>query len=277
MYAVIDLFPCFLSNGFYGFNPSGFSMRLALKFAYDGKFFSGYARQPGQRTVEQTVLDVLLHHQVLTDVRSSCFRTASRTDKGVSALGNVCAFDTSYPAGELLHLLSNHVPEIFIYGACEVSSGFYPRHAKQRIYRYYLDCNNLDMDKVLSAAACFTGQHNFQNFARVEPLKNPVRTIDVIILIEQRDFFILDFYAQTFLWNQIRRIVSALQKVGSGSLSLQDVNDALEHPEKKIDFQLAASKPLMLKDVIYDFSFKYTKDYKKTLTVLENTIVSSLF
>ncbi len=34
-------------------------MRVAMKFAYDGKNFSGYARQPGQRTIEQMVVDVV--------------------------------------------------------------------------------------------------------------------------------------------------------------------------------------------------------------------------
>ena len=79
--------------------------------------------------------------------------------------------------------------------------------------------SNLDVDRVLSAAGLFTGEHNFQNFARVEPLKNPVRTIDNIVVGEKQDFLVLDFYAQTFLWNQIRRIVSAVEKIGDGTLS----------------------------------------------------------
>jgi len=273
---VIELFPLFHQNGFYGWNSSRFFMRVALKFAYNGKDFSGYARQPGLRTVEQTVLDMLMCYGVLSDARSSCFRTASRTDKGVSALGNVCAFDTTRPQDEIITLLSKDVSEIFIYGASEVPSGFYPRHAKGREYRYYLAKHDFDVDKMLSAAALFTGQHNFQNFARVEPLKNPVRALENIVLAEQKDYFVLDFYAQTFLWNQIRRIVSALKKVGEGSLSLEDVKGALEHPEKKVDFQVAASEPLLLKDVVYDFSFKYVKQYKKKLVRLEKTIVASL-
>lgn len=251
-------------------------MRVAVKFAYDGKNFSGYARQPGLRTVEQTLLDLLRKHEILSDAQSSCFRTASRTDKGVSALGNVCAFDTACPVDTLLRQLSKDTSEVFVYGACEVPPGFYPRHAKQRVYRYYLASHGLDVDKVLSAAMVFTGQHNFRNFARVEPLKNPVRTLENILLVEQKDFFVIDFYAQTFLWNQIRRIVSALQKVGEGSLSLKDVRCALEHPELKVDFQVARSEPLLLKDVIYDVPFTYVSKSKKTLTRLEKRIVSSL-
>jgi tRNA pseudouridine38-40 synthase len=251
-------------------------VRVAIKFAYDGKNFSGYARQPGQRTIEQALLDMLIEQRIFQDTKMSCFRTASRTDKGVSALGNVCAFDTIFSREEIFPILTKEVSDIFIYGIQSVTEDFYPRHAKRRQYRYYLRRENLDVDRVLSAAGLFTGEHNFQNFARVEPLKNPVRTIENIIVGENQDFFVLDFYAQTFLWNQIRRIVSVLKKVGTGSLSLESGRQALDYPEKKMDFQVAASEPLILKDVLYDFSFKYVTDHKKKLLRFENSIVSSL-
>jgi len=251
-------------------------MRVALKFAYDGTCFSGYARQPGQRTVEQTLLDVFIRQRVFDDARTSCFRTASRTDKGVSALGNVCAFDTTWSIDEVFSSFTTHVSEIFIYGICEVIPGFYPRHAKRREYRYYLRKNGLDVDRVLSAAGLFTGEHNFQNFARVESLKNPVRTIENIIVSEKNGFLVLDFYAQTFLWNQIRRIMSALKKAGEGTLPENAIRHALLHPEKKVDFQLAAPTPLILKDVVYDFSFEYVPGYRKKLYSLENRILASL-
>jgi tRNA pseudouridine38-40 synthase len=256
---------------------SGLGMRVAIKFAYGGAHFSGYARQPGQRTIEQALLDVLSSSKVLRDASSSCFRTASRTDRGVSALGNVCAFDTDSSKDRVFELLTNNLSsDIFLYGIRVVDPGFYPRYAKRREYRYYLKNEDLDFDKVLAAAALFTGEHNFQNFARIEPLKNPVRTIDNIAVVEQQGFLVLDFYAQTFLWNQIRRIVSALRKTGEGNLTPHAIKQALLHPEKRVDFQLAPPEPLILKDVVYDFSFEHVKDYKKTLNDLEERIVASL-
>ena len=251
-------------------------MRVVLKFAYDGKNFSGYARQPGQRTIEQALLDMLIERKIIGDAKTSCFRTASRTDRGVSALGNVCAFDTVCSKEKILSQLTEDRSDVFIYGSQSVEPGFYPRHAARREYRYYLKRNNLDVDALLSAAGLFTGEHNFRNFARVEPLKNPVRTVDNIVISEKQDFLILDFYAQTFLWNQIRRIVSALEKRGKGVLSNEQIQTALEHPEQKVDFQMAAPEPLILKNVVYDFSFEYVKDYKKYLQIFENRIVVSL-
>jgi tRNA pseudouridine38-40 synthase len=273
---VFKVLSSWLSELFYGRNNIGACMRVALKFAYDGKRFSGYARQPGQRTIEQALLDLLIERKILDDVRMSCFRTASRTDRGVSALGNVCAFDTTLSKDTIFTLLTKDAPDVFIYGVQPVEPGFYPRHAKRREYRYYLRTTGLDVERVLSAAGLFTGEHNFQNFARVEPLKNPVRTIDNIVLYEKQDFLILDFYAQTFLWNQIRRIVSALEKRGKGVLSNEQIRAALEYPERKVDFQMAAPEPLILKDVVYDFLFEYVKDYKKNLQSFENRIVALL-
>jgi tRNA pseudouridine38-40 synthase len=251
-------------------------MRVALKFAYDGTDFSGYARQPGQRTVEQALLDFLIKQRILDDVRTSCFRTASRTDRSVSALGNVCAFDTKCSKKKIFRQLNKDTSDVFIYGVQSVLPGFYPRHAQRRQYRYYLKRNDLDFNALLSAAALFTGEHNFQNFARVEPLKNPVRTIDTIVILEKHDFFVIDFYAQTFLWNQIRRIISALEKRGRGKLSDEQIRIALEHPEQKVDFQIASPTPLILKDIVYDFSFDYVEDYKKSLESFEKGIVASL-
>jgi len=251
-------------------------MRVAVKFAYDGKNFSGYARQPGQQTVEQVVLDTMIEKRLFQDVKQSCFRTASRTDRGVSALGNVCAFDTTVSKETILHSLNDDDSVVFFYGMHQVDPGFYPRHAIQREYRYYLRNQDLEVEKVLSATALFTGTHNYQNFARIEPLKNPVRTIDMIVITEKKDFLVLDFYAQTFLWNQIRRIISALKKVGEGSLSLDAVKQGVDHPEIPVDFQVAASEPLLLKDVRYEFIFDYVKDYKRKLQRFEQRIVSSL-
>jgi tRNA pseudouridine38-40 synthase len=248
-------------------------MRIALKFAYDGKRFSGYARQPAQRTVEHTILDLLSTSEILADPRSGCFRTASRTDRGVSALGNVCSFDSVLSKDEVFSRLPAIESEIFIYGIQKVPSDFYPRHAKSRWYRYYLRNVGLDVEKVQSAAKVFIGEHNFQNFARVEPLKNPIRTINTIVITEKNDFFLLDFSAQTFLWNQIRRMVSAIQKVGTGTLTIDEIRDALEHPMKRVDFQVVAPEPLILTDVVYDFLFEHVPQYKKQLQDFEKRII----
>lgn len=253
-------------------------MRIAIKFAYDGRNFHGFARQPNLETVEGELIKNLIKHGLIEDATNARFRPASRTDGGVSALGNVIAFNTNSSKEQVFQKLisgSNNT-DIPVYGMKVVESDFYPRYAKWRIYRYYLDKSNLNLDETLSVASVFIGEHNFSNFARVEANKNPVRIIDNIVLTEEDDFFIIDFYAQTFLWNQVRRIVSAIQRVGIGKLTKKQIMEALDNPNKKIDFGLAPPEPLILKDVIYDFEFEYSKNYLKKLGELEKRIILSL-
>ena len=251
-------------------------MRIAIKFAYDGRKFQGYARQPNMKTVEGELIKNLTQQGFIEDATKSCFRSASRTDKGVSALGNVVAFNTDSTKKHILQTLTNEATDIIVYGIKTVEPDFYPRYAKWRIYRYYLKNHNFALEKLLSVTALFTGEHNFHNFARVEADKNPIRIIDNILVTEQDDFFIIDFYAQTFLWHQIRRIVSALEKVIIGKLEKEQIIDALANPEKKVDFGLAPAEPLILRDIIYDFEFEYDKKLLDRLSLLEKNVVISL-
>ena len=251
-------------------------MRIAVKFAYDGRKFYGYARQLGLKTVEGEIIKTLIQHGFIEDAKKSRFRSASRTDKGVSALGNVVAFNTDFTRADILQKLNEDLTDIIVYGTACVDAEFYPRYAKQRSYRYYLKKNSLDVEKVFPVASYFIGKHNFSNFARVEEFKDPIRIIDNVVVNEQNDFLIVDFYAQTFLWHQIRRIISAVEKVGRGKLEEERIIEALCSPDKKVDFGLASAEPLILKDIVYDFDFEYDKNYLKTLNDLENRIAESL-
>jgi tRNA pseudouridine38-40 synthase len=251
-------------------------MRVVIKFAYDGRKFHGYARQPNLKTVEGELIKSLVKYGFIEDTKESFFRSASRTDKDVSAIGNVVAFNTDSSKKRILDDLSNEFSSILVYGIKDVEPDFNPRHAKLRHYRYYLPVANLDIEKIISTSACFTGEHNFSNFARLESFKDPVRTIDNIIFTLEDDFLIVDFYAQTFLWHQIRRIVSVLIKVGNGKLEKEQIIVALDNPDKKVDFGLASAEPLVLSDIVYDFDFEYDKKILKELDLLEEKIFSSL-
>lgn len=251
-------------------------MRYAVKFAYDGKEFQGYARQPDLKTVEGEVIKSLVKSSIIEDAQESRFRSASRTDKGVSALGNVIAFTTNSSKEQILKALQKGLTDILVYCIREVEPDFYPRHARYRIYRYYLKSKDFNISDLISAVTLFTGEHNFSNFARIEDFKEPVRTIDNIIITEKNGFLIVDFYAQTFLWHQIRRVISAVEKVGYGSLDKEQIIEALDNPNKKVDFGLASADPLLLVDIIYDFKFEYDKQFVKSLNYLEEKIISRL-
>jgi len=249
-------------------------MRIAIKFAYDGKAFHGYARQPKIKTVEGEIIQSLIKNEIIKDTKKSVFRSSSRTDKGVSALGNVVAFNTDISKSKIKKKLFIERKSIIIYGIKEVKQDFYPRHAKMRRYRYFLKSNGLDIEKIISASNCFTGKHNFSNFAKLESFKDPIRTIDNILFTIDENMIVIDFFAQTFLWHQIRRILSSLIKIGNGKLEKKQILDALKYPNKKVDYGLAPAEFLFLKDIFYDFSFEINKKQKLKADKLENDIIN---
>jgi len=251
-------------------------MRLGLKFAYNGRKFYGYARQPELRTVEGELIKVLIKHGFIEGTKESVFRSASRTDKGVSALCNAIAFNTPSSKSQILKAFSNEFPDIVVYGIAVVDSDFNPRFAKYRHYRYYLDDVGLDFDKVIAAAACFTGEHDFSNFARVEEFKDPVRNIENIMITEIDGFLVCDFYAQTFLWQQIRRIIAVLEKIGIGKLEKEKIVEALTKPDKGVDYGLALAEPLILMDIIYDFEFESDKILLRKACEIEQNLLKEI-
>ncbi len=251
-------------------------MRVALKIAYEGSKFYGFARQPNLRTIEGDLINSLLKNKLIRNLETSKFRYSSRTDKGVSALGNVVAFNTGSFSDDQLDNLNKNLDNIFAYSFREVQSDFFPRYAKNRIYRYYLKNDGFDLDTINSACSIFTGKHDFSNFARIEKEKNPIRTVENINILKKQDFFIIDFYAQTFLWNQIRRMISAIKKVAKAKITLKEVEKALLFPDIKVDYGLSEARPLILKDVIYNFDFNTSKKYITKLKNLEKNLILSI-
>ena len=65
--------------------------RLRLDLAYDGTEFSGWARQPGRRTVEQVLAEALA--RVCRLAKPPALVVAGRTDAGVHATGQVAHAD----------------------------------------------------------------------------------------------------------------------------------------------------------------------------------------
>ncbi|MDG6219690.1 MAG: tRNA pseudouridine(38-40) synthase TruA [Candidatus Thermoplasmatota archaeon] len=252
------------------------SMRIALKFAYNGIPFYGYARQPGLQTVEGELIKVLKKNKFIDSIKKAMVKSASRTDKGVSAFGNVIAFDTKKNAENIIQECNDLLDHIVLYGMNIVDDQFYPRHAKKRIYHYYLTKDEVTLQTIESLIPLFIGSHDFSNFARVEPQKNQMRTIEKITVKETDSYVVLEFQAQTYLWQQIRRIVSSIQKCEKKKISKDEIGMALKYPMKQVDFGLADPYRLILNDIIYDFYFDIDTNGLKKKKALEQEIIKKL-
>jgi tRNA pseudouridine38-40 synthase len=232
-------------------------MRIALKIAYDGRSFHGYARQPHLQTIENSLINTFIDHGIFSNPKTSYFQSSSRTDKGVSSFGNVIAFNTKKTINDHIEKCNTSLEKIIIYGFKQVESTFYPRYAKQRIYYYFLHKNDYEFNRINQIVKLFIGTHNFTNFARIEPKKNLIRTIEKIIVEETEKHFIIKFYAQTFLWHQIRRIINAIEQFLKGKRSYEEIYRALIRPYEYVDFGVAKAESLILIDVCYEFQFDW--------------------
>jgi len=226
-------------------------MRVALKFGYDGSRFWGYQRQPDVHTVEGDIIAALKRTRMVRGVRESNFQSSSRTDRGASAIGNVLAFDTDFRTNEILQALNSKLGDIYFWGFAEVEDGFNPRYAKQRWYRYHLG-TDLDLDTLKEVSPLFVGEHDFKTFCRKSE-RSTVREVDSIQLKKGKNFIYFDVKGQSFLWNMVRRIVSAIVGYAQGEISEKTISDALSG--KATDLGLAPPHPLILMDVSYDFRF----------------------
>ncbi len=234
--------------------------RAAVKLAYDGRSFMGSQRQPGERTVESETIAALRSIGAIDSTLSSRFRFASRTDRGVSALGNVAAFDTSFSSRALLRAMNSAAEDVYFYGAAEVPATFSPRRAKGRWYRYLLPARGLDPAKVAECGAAFQGRHDFHRFCKPDG-RSTVKALDSVQVAEADGILVIDIRGREFLRNMVRRMVASMSKVGEGKATVAEVRAALEG--KDVSFGLAPPEGLTLMDIEYGFPF--TCEYPPTM------------
>lgn len=235
-------------------------MRFALKFAYLGDAFHGYQRQPGLRTVEGDILGAMHHLGIARDPLASRFQSASRTDVGVSALGNVVALDTEFRPKGICRALNSRLEDVWFWAAAPVGTAFNPRHARERWYRYHLP-SGLDLQALHRAARVLQGRHDFRAFTREQ--RSTVREVTSITVSRGAMGPVADFRAPSFLWNLVRRLVGSMEAYAQGNATLAEIRAALA-PGRPVG-TVAPAAPLILMDILYDepFAVEATGDLRR--------------
>lgn len=223
---------------------------IAVRIAYRGEGFSGSQIQPGLPTVEGTLLASIRRVTGL-EPDEICLRLASRTDKGVSATGNVASFESggADPLPFLKALNSIH-GGVLCTAYAEVDDSFLPRHADMRTYEYVARGTGLDLSAAQECISLFRGTHDFAGFCKAEGKGTVIDMVEAKAEADG-DGIVLTFRADHFLWNMIRRISSAVLRVASGRLDISRVHDGLENGGWS-NFGLAPAEGLTLTDVSYN-------------------------
>ncbi len=223
-------------------------MRIAIKIAYDGRAFFGYQRQPDRRTVEGECITALRSAKIIRDPKEAFFRSASRTDRGVSAVGNVIAFNTSLSAGATIGAFNDRIRNVWGWAATEVPDSFHPRHALERWYRYHL-FSDVPISAMRDAGRPFVGIHRMESFTS-DPAPGPM-TIDRVDVAREGGTLLVDVRARSFRRSMVRRIVAAMSKCAAGEVPKSAIREALQGTRR--DFGMAPAEPLFLMDVRYPF------------------------
>ncbi len=236
---------------------------MILKVAYIGTGFCGSQIQPKGRTVEGEINSAFERLGLIDPDADSRFRILSRTDRGVSACGNLAVFE---PEKDLdLMRLNHELPEdIFVTGKSEGKIR-YPlkKHYAYLILKY--EAPKINVDRLVHSAKLFSGKHDFSNFARIErdKGKSPVRAIDVSVE-DAGSMIVIHFYGIGFLWQMIRRIVKCMTDYSSGKLSDGEVSDLIERKTNK-KYQAAKPENLILLDVDAGIRFKADSKTRKKI------------
>lgn len=132
--------------------------------------------------------------------------SAARTDRGVSAVSNAFAVDTSRKPSMVLGILNGKIPGMIFHSYAIVADDFNPRHCDYKTYRYIIHRDEAG-PYLRQALKPFRGQHDFRNFCKMDQ-RNPIRTIKAISVGAHKDRIFIDYRARSFLWNQIRSITA---------------------------------------------------------------------
>lgn len=205
-------------------------MRYLIRFSYDGTGFSGYQKQPGERTVEGMLENALYNINNHTETR---IFSSGRTDRGVHALGQAAHFDidvniTLYKLKcalnsllpEDIHVLSteivdknfharyNAISKTYIY---KINVGEYSPIDRNHVYQY---CKDLNFDNMRLAINDFLGEHDFKPFVSEEAIKSSyVRTIYSADMKKEGDIITISFTGNGFMKYQVRNMVGVLIKL----------------------------------------------------------------
>lgn len=256
----------------------GIPQRYLVRVQYLGFRYSGWQRQPGQKTIEGMLHKTLRY--ILPGVRFKILG-AGRTDAMVSALD--AAFELLIYGEPILEpraflglFNQNLPPDIRVLEIEAVASGFNViRNAKLKEYRYYFSFGkkphpfsapfmayfgeDLNLAKMQKGAKMFEGYHDFSAYTvRKSQGKTVTRQLDKCILKQNTDFK-ADFFPETsyvlvvcgagFLRYQIRMIMGCLVQVGQGDRSTDFIRASLEVPSGvQLDY-VAPASGLMLQEL----------------------------
>ncbi len=257
-------------------------LRLRLDLSYDGTSFSGWAMQPGLRTVEGELSAGLT--MILRSATAIRLVVAGRTDAGVHARGQVVHADVNPaqwaalptrahgdPAQAAVARLAGVLPpEIVVHQVVPAAAGFDARFsAIERRYSYrildqphlldplrrrdtVLLRTELDVDRMNEAAVQLIGLADFAAFCRPRVGATTIRTLLEYTWQRAPDGVIQgQIRADAFCHSMVRALVGAVIPVGQRRQGIGWPREVLLAKERNGAVIVMPAKGLSLEEVRY--------------------------
>lgn len=247
------------------------SRSIQLVLHYDGAGFSGWQRQPVDRTV-QGVMEAAVSR--ICDAPTNVIG-AGRTDAGVHARGQAAGVivPDKWRPGELRRAINAILPEdVWVSAAFEMREDFHPRYsATSRAYRYFVGTDELaaspfrartelawrrplSEERLNDAARRIEGDHSFRGFA---VRGTAPETDDHHCVVKRARWMprggglLFEIEANRFLHHMVRFLVGTMLDVGSGKREPDDVSAILESEDNSTVSPPAPAHALFLERVEY--------------------------
>lgn len=242
-------------------------MRYFLEFAYNGKQYYGWQRQPKDISVQQ-----VMEERLSTMLREPVSLTgAGRTDTGVHARQMFAHFDMAKEIpGDFLHRINAFLPQdIYVYHLHKVAETAHARFdALSRTYYYFVQIHKnpfnfdstwqvnyeLDVSKMNEAAQFLLGRKDFSSFAKIHTdVKTHICDLSFAQWNRSEKGGLLQFTitADRFLRNMVRAVTGTLVDVGKGKISLEEFNFIIEKKDRSFASGSAPAQGLFLAEVKY--------------------------
>jgi tRNA pseudouridine38-40 synthase len=249
--------------------PGDGLIRLRLDISYDGRDFSGWAKQTDLRTV-QGELERILGHLFGAAIDVTC---AGRTDAGVHARGQVAHTDVPEGVGAGLELrrVNRALPDdIRLKGMALAPAGFDARFsALWRRYTYRV-CDGqfgpdpldrrvtlrwtrpLDLERMNEAARALLGEHDFAAFCRHREGGTSIRELQSLLWERAPDgIAVMTVKADAFCHSMVRSLVGVLLPVGDGRRPVSWPGQVLESRARHSAVTVMKAHALVLEEVAY--------------------------
>ncbi|XP_009886440.1 PREDICTED: tRNA pseudouridine synthase A, mitochondrial [Charadrius vociferus] len=263
--------------------------KIVLLMAYSGKGYHGMQRNVGSsqfKTIEDDLVSALVQSGCIPenhgeDMKKMSFQRCARTDKGVSAAGQIVSLKVRL-IDDILEKINNHLPShIRILGLKRVTGGFNSKNkCDARTYSYMLptfafahkdhdvqeEVYRLDketLEKVNKLLACYKGTHNFHNFTSQKGPKDPSAKRYIMEMYcgepfvrENIEFAVIKVKGQSFMMHQIRKMIGLVIAIVKGYAAESIIERSWG--EEKVDVPKAPGLGLVLERVHFE---KYNRRF----------------